>query len=121
MREIKFRAWHKQEKKIYACAGFLSGQVVIVQEDGKVLGKKDDDFILIQFTGLLDKNGKEIYEGDIVREGDMPCLFVETGFATSKVSLLLVSDGKEVTLFSRTDSLEVIGNLYENPELVNHG
>lgn len=71
MREIKFRAWHKDIKKMYKI-----GQITLEKgtwnyepEDRDFIGMSkpyQPSFILMQYTGLKDKNGKEIYEGDIV-------------------------------------------------------
>lgn len=75
--------------------------------------------ILMQFTGLKDKNGKEIYEGDIFQdEEDGSCEFVEWdnefgGWSTQA----WYSVGEFAQAAER---LEVIGNIYENPELLNN-
>jgi hypothetical protein len=111
MREISFRAWDKVNWKMSVCAGFLSGQVIIIEEDGTVTGKKDDDFILMQFTGLLDKNGKEIHEGDIVS-------------CENEQETVEYTDRAEFYPFGSHDfswegkECEIIGNIYENPELI---
>ena len=98
MREIKFRAWDKSKKKI----------VDVVMID---FSKNISMVELMQFTGLYDKNGKEIYEGDIV----------ETPFGIGRVfdrlGCWFVETQKELGYFASCD-LEVIGNLYENPELL---
>ncbi len=61
MRKIKFRAWSKEDNKLH--------KPQILQEiNSKGIGLPQNDRVLMQFTGLKDKNGKEIYEGDIVLE-----------------------------------------------------
>jgi uncharacterized phage protein (TIGR01671 family) len=70
-REIKFRAWDKIDKIMRQVTCYnLYDEYVRLDEDnsGNSITRKIDDVILMQFTGLLDKNGKEIYEGDIVRD-----------------------------------------------------
>lgn len=79
------------------------------------------DVGLMQYTGLKDKNGKEIYEGDIV---DFASRF-DNSKRTGKVvyyagdAAFLIEDGKEIFfLFYDALEREVIGNIYENPELL---
>jgi uncharacterized phage protein (TIGR01671 family) len=72
MREIKFRAWDKKHKR-YNKGGFwvggMRGLIALVDQNDECGFHAfiTDDYILEQFTSLKDKNGKEIYEGDIVR------------------------------------------------------
>ena len=73
------------------------------------------DDVLLQFTGLFDKNGKEIYDGDIVRNfnGVFEVVF-EFG------SFVVFENGKRFDLLlSWHRELEIIGNIYKNSELVN--
>ena len=112
MREIKFRAWDKacncmitdMNNRLHI---YLNGSVSI---NGVWA---TEDIILMPYTGLRDKSGKEIYEGDIVRDWEEAQHVVEydEGFLWP-----FVFDSAE----EKTDSNEsiVIGNIYENPELL---
>lgn len=111
---MKFRAWDGSrmlEPQDLSQSG----------EYWKWLGKQDCE--LMQFTGLLDKNGKEIYEGDIVKgETTLPMRIIHQGH---QYGIGYYADGKVqndpldgTTLqYLRDEGLEIIGNLYENPEL----
>lgn len=91
-----------------------------VEDEGYKIA--DEDLILMQYTGLKDKNGKEIYEGDIV-ESEKNMMFNQ-GKQTDQVRF---EDGAfkvaTVNLSTITTSFypEVIGNIYENPELLERG
>jgi len=118
MREIKFRAWDKVNK--------IMNEVCIINFDDNNVGLKPDydytlsfeDIELMQYTGLKDKNGKEIYEGDIVKSnyktGNLVVFFVRGCFRLT-YSKELIGIWLEIHLF---EELEVIGNIYENPELL---
>ncbi len=126
MREIKFRAWNKTRQKMYQVTSLFTknnskdfqGKFVEVGIDNN---DYQEDCILMQFTGLKDKNGKEIYEGDIVVGNlgyyEIRWDSIETGFFGHRV------DKKGTSHFLNKLSLlkehEVIGNIYENPELLN--
>ena len=139
MREIKFRIWNKEFKKFIdsrqgkAHIGLdLNGNVYNLQ-DGE--GGKER-YELQQFTGLKDKNGKEIYEGDILRRKVYEDAEYSTGFVDwryggfclqeIKMAQLQINDDyKYQDEFYMQDGInfswefcEVIGNLYENPELL---
>lgn len=138
MRTIKFRAWDKAKKKmvyssdeLYGFEIYLDGSFSVSEDDG-IKGlmhwvyRKPADFELMQFTGLLDKNGKEIYEGDVVKgwEGDDmhdfdACIvkYEEDGFGIydEKQKWPYVASLIEIV---NNRSLEIIGNIYENPSLL---
>ncbi len=113
MREIKFRAWDKMEKKwvnltewiiIFCFEGFH------LEDAGgnEILGK---DIELVEYTGLKDKNGKEIYEGDILRMQGSDSLVGSVTYDKGCFDFLEKWIGC-------MHPVEVIGNIYENPELL---
>ena len=105
MREIKFRVWDSISKKIH--------QWVNINGIGLWDFIRLDHYTLMQYTGLNDVNGKEIYEGDVVKwDGDV--MAVEWEQVTA--SFIMVDDmGYK---FDSEDRIEVIGNIYETPELI---
>ena len=116
MREIKFRAWSKVLNVMnyqYEFGGYFL--IERGQPLGKVLCNKENIFELMQFTGLKDKNGKEIYEGDICRA---PHDFGPGGFHERQFTVKFdLASGYQWNYWDIHD-LEVIGNIYENPELL---
>ena len=126
MREIKFRCWIPSKKKMFEPTSleWYKDNCPTRPEDFAfhVAFTYDDDFIFLQFTGLHDKNGKEIYEGDIVKAQDGNWeVFIEN----LENGVVLSNDKKEEasTKFFDGDyclaETEVIGNIHENPELLN--
>jgi len=128
MREIKFRAWDKVKKEwipISSLECFHTGEVLQVKRmwNRKHFSIKSD-CILVQFTGLKDKNGKEIWEGDIVQFNDYEweeykgrkIFTVELGIPRFWLKEELF--GYEGELLKEPENCKVIGNIYENPELL---
>ena len=111
MREIKFRAWVDGEKMINDVGNNL----------GYYLGTKDS-CELMQYTGLKDKNGKEIYEGDIIDNGEGMELtiveYVEDMFHLKSTKYPNLSKGNYRLATYVGLGCEIIGNIYENPELL---
>ena len=128
-REFKFRAWDKQEKEMLYLDDLPDGVIVQIDSEGNILllGEGPDDCVvgmqyyeieheLMQFTGLKDSNGKEIFEGDIVfvaGEGYSKVSFDDTGRFIFE---------SPTNFFDYVDCFEDIeyvqGNIYENPELL---
>lgn len=126
-RQIKFRAWDKKEK-------------IMRKRWDELYPECTKGLELMQFTGLLDKNGKEIYEGDIITDGKKAYeIKWWSGIETDEYAYNYTGwramekeeryQGKGVASNSQnikcyghygldTDKCEVIGNIYENPELL---
>ena len=123
MREIKFRAWDKENEKMMKVSSLhLENKEISVKENGTFRLFRMQD--LMQYTGVKDKNGKEIYEGDIVKiiksEGYGECY--EQVKYTGKIEYC-VSEFRVQPLNLRLSDesiveIEVIGNIYENKNLL---
>lgn len=124
----KFRMWNRITSKLHCVYGlyFDSKEVQYTDEVGILRFIKFENTILMQSTGLKDKNGKEIFEGDIVTDGEFArivqyhqtlgfYMFDEEGnerfFSDSATLEDFEEDAKIVS-----EILEIIGNIYENPE-----
>lgn len=127
MREIKFRAWLKNKNKMVlsdnTCGGLRDFFDEIRLEHNGFGG-----MYLMQFTGLKDKNGKEIWEGDIVKMLDdwidHYTLYsnhqIEFGSGTFRLENgVPLSDCLNESNDFELCNFKVIGNIYENPELLN--
>lgn len=121
MKEIKFRAWYKPAQKMYQVQSMnfhsQTGKLYNVFVEGSPYTPRISDIELLQFTGLLDKSGKEIYEGDVVRvnAGEPSLEFIsQVIFEQASFRIAAVYDQG----FPHKEDIEVIGNIYENPELV---
>ena len=138
MREIKFRAWIQSAKKMI----LVDSIEFHIDIDNKLWylstqwDRSDPNFLferrpklggtfpLMQFIGLKDKNGKEIYEGDVLgwkaREFDYNKAQVVFDDKALRFVAELLPDGcgEDIRDLMRTDNAKVIGNIYENPELV---
>jgi len=125
MREIKFRAWDKTHNQmLYRTIWDRNWYATSYNDENGchcVRGITPDDKVymeLMQYTGLKDKNGKEIYEGDIIKFEDGITGSVEMQFFSWVIQ---VKEGKHTLwdMFFDDVKLEVIGNIYENKELLN--
>lgn len=139
MREIKFRAWQKYHKKMVEVTsisfddnGEINGVATFVENQAPQRISYRDDLLgrfflkdergmvleLMQYTGLKDKNGVEIYEGDVYHHGDpritYTVVWVDSGLKGKQNGC----SGSYAGLESWCERIEVIGNIYEHNHLL---
>ncbi|EDP73571.1 YopX family protein [Hydrogenivirga sp. 128-5-R1-1] len=127
MREIKFRVWDKTDKdmKIVVSIDFEFGTVKCLNAIGFSI-RRFNEIVLMQYTGLKDKNGKEIYEEDIVKLKDfyyedvigivkfgdgefyVDCLPQDNPYSSCIIGMAFIDE----------QNIEVIGNIYEHKHLL---
>lgn len=143
MREIKFRAWDKKEKKMQRVDRiyFYSTHLEVYTSESLEQPYKNTSIVFMQYTGLKDKNGTEIFEGDLIRAGQMIYQIAWYGmdgrlmpFTTEPINSnqYMASSGVPIRNWNWLDggegiyyhdikksvNIEVIGSIYENPELI---
>jgi len=109
MREIKFRAWDEEDGCMLDSGNLSEFMLCELQEDG---------YAYMQYTGLKDKNGKEIYEGDVVKDDAVSDGVYSVAFRKGAWCIETDHWTHSNYMYGRT-GLHVIGNIYENPELIN--
>jgi len=131
MREIKFRLWHAKSKQMFYSTASASNMLIGLDGSVKdVYIKEDltDEMVKMQYTGLKDKNDKEIYEGDIVSypqsfdnselSKDLPKSVREIAYLDKYACFEIMGWFGGNALSRNIKTIEVIGNIYENPELL---
>src|SRR5690625_395079 len=143
MREIKFRAWDKTNKKMHYGVGIL-GSAIYIDFNGQKEYEEVNGHELMQYTGAKDKNGREIYEGDVVKRkyevwganpfGNASSVLEKAGTYIGVVNYRpsvgfimnscrhydandnFIETLSGIKIYSKHS--KVIGNIYEHPELL---
>ena len=127
MREIKFRAWDKEKKRMRHPEILVANNKDLdiwrfydeMNELPKLPPKRD--IVLMQYTGLKDKNGKEIYEGDILRwfVKDLENIgWVVYEEYDTAFSCKVIKPVQNIWVKLNAFDYEIIGDVYRNPELL---
>lgn len=125
MRESKFRGYsHEHERWIYGdLLQYPDGEVYIVEHsDGESLSYRVEPKTIGQYIWLKDKNGKEIYDGDIVENGGYYNIMGVVRYDTEYAHYFIRNEASGESMdFAEISSseVEVIGNIHDNPELIN--
>lgn len=119
MREILFRGKGNIEW-VYGDLRHLNDGRVAIRKDGEIYPYEVIPETVGQYTGLTDKNGKKIFEGDI-------CKHISNYSGNTVISVVTYTDGHFLALvdehsgFELSEKLEIIGNIHDNPELLKGG
>jgi len=120
MREIEFRAWHKIRKKMYIVMNLTRAEqtpLTLIREfiDSESEAVLTEELEIMQYIGLKDKNGKEIFEGDVVKH---------KSWGVDDITEVKFQDGGFYPFAAQSEGLadaeesEIIGNSHTTPELV---
>jgi uncharacterized phage protein (TIGR01671 family) len=122
MREIKFRAWDKKKKRMSRFVDLR--EIIKIDRDDLLFETNIDDLKFMQYTGSKDKNGKgkEVYQSDLIRSrpnGYEPREVYEVVWNEDKYEWGIKNKASQITpLWSFDKDFEVIGNIYENKNLI---
>ena len=121
MRTIKFRAWSKKFNKFLAVGFHIIGETTLFDLLNQHCLEELDTIEITQFTGLKDKNNKDIYEGDILKVKTNDDWFDDTGYYSNmevKYEIRESGDSEISGFVYIPKDREVIGNIFENADLI---
>jgi len=127
MREIKFRAWDKKDEcmRNVKMIDFSTKEIGVEgNQYGGIKWRKMDEVVLMQFTGMKDEKGNNIYDGDIVRKTSIEYDYYGNEHKTEWLGVVgyiapkFIYKGIDGFYLAGTAGFVVVGNIYENPELL---
>jgi uncharacterized phage protein (TIGR01671 family) len=122
-RELKFRAWDLVKNEWFCHSFYIHEEGTRIVDCNEFHRKIGTEVIIVQFTGLNDKNGKKIYEGDILWKYETKgaeiktfckIIYEEDRFIPKWIMSTWFND----ILRNHVKELEIIGNIFENPEML---
>jgi uncharacterized phage protein (TIGR01671 family) len=123
-REIEFRAWHRQQKYIYDNIAVSDEHTVGYEaQKNNFNAETSKDIVVLQFTGRRDKNGKKIFEGDILKVNRVAGPVVvrwndeAVGFVLENPQAATAAK-RQVDWPGGERSIKILGNIFENPEIL---
>ena len=122
MKDIKFRVWDNERNAMFNSKSvdidFFEGKIEITSDTiryDEVYTDEIKDFELMQYVGCKDKNNKEIQEGDIVKTKE----HIGQIIYSKGMFFIDVKGDFYLPIYNVSEFMEVIGNIYENPDLLN--
>lgn len=111
MKEVKYKIWDTFQKKMYDWQTILDSNCSLKDFLAKV-------YIKLEYTGLTDKNGKEIYQGDIVQYNTKTHAIILWNNQEACFEGLVIES--HARFFIHKEPVIIIGDIYRNPELINN-
>lgn len=135
MRDIKFRVWDKEYDLMYEDVGIIGNRLILeyeLDEDWEEIDQtcyvdidetNEEYFKIMQYTGIKDINGKEIYDGDVIQDITDGVKGIKGVISWSDAKLMYLFENKSLRIGLELcrlygPELEIIGNIYENPGLL---
>ena len=127
-REIKYKAWDKAKKvwKIVTGLHFFGGEKLTTisydSEEGEIMDVPVEEFEIVEYTGLKDKDGKDIYTGDVLKMDSwtpehIQVKFIEGAFCLANAGGHYIGE-IHYTNHANIPQSTVVGNVFENPNLL---
>ena len=124
MKEFKMKAWLKREKKIVAIIGIdFNYEYIRYTEDSNLFNEnyktaEFKDIELLQFTGLKDNGGQELYEADVIKFNDgIDDIYGLISYDDEDGAYRVSYENITEHLSEREGDFEIVGNIFENPQL----